>query len=263
VAIYAGIDLGSRSVKLVLLNEKEELELHKFDTISFYRKYGKLTNGQLKVEFEKLGIKKEFDFLVSTGYGWQVINVQRVSGSKNIPEIKAHIYGAVFLTGLVDFTLLDLGGQDSKVAKVRNKRLIDFETNDRCAASTGRYLENMAVVLGISLEELSCYHENTVELSSTCAIFGETELIGKLVEGNSIAELAAGVNYTIFRRIKPLLLKLLSPVIVFTGGVAHNQAIKKIIERELNVKVVVPDNPQYAGAIGCAVSAKQEYLKDV
>ena len=259
MAIYAGIDLGSRNVKLVLLDDGNNLEMYKFDTVSFYRKYGKLLGGQLKVEFDKLGIERDFDFLVSTGYGWQVINVQKVSESKSIPEIKAHIYGAVHLTGFCDFTLLDLGGQDSKVAKVKDKKLIDFETNDRCAASTGRYLENMANVLDITLEELGMYYENPVDLSSTCAIFGETELIGKLVEGNAVSALAAGVNYTIFKRVKPLLLNLLSSVIIFTGGVAHNKALKKIIEHELNVKVVIPDNPQYVGAIGCAVLAKQEY----
>ena len=82
----------------------------------------------------------------------------------------------MFLTGLTSFTLLDLGGQDSKVALVREGRIVDFLTNDKCAASTGRYLENMAAALNISLEELGRHHSNPVELISTCAVFGESEL---------------------------------------------------------------------------------------
>ena len=260
--MYVGIDLGSRNVKIALLSKEGKLDLHKFDTVSFYRKYGRLENGQLMVDFANLGLGDiELQSVVSTGYGQQTINVQGVKGTKNIPEIKAHVTGALYFTGLNDFTLLDLGGQDSKVAKIRKGRLVDFETNDRCAASTGRYLENMIAVLDITMKELSCHYDNPVNLSSTCAIFGETELIGKLVEGHSVAALAAGVNYTIFKRIKPMLIKLASPVIIFTGGVAQNQALRQIINKELNVKVVVPEHPQYTGAIGCAVMAKKLAMK--
>ncbi|HWJ02219.1 MAG TPA: acyl-CoA dehydratase activase, partial [Verrucomicrobiae bacterium] len=188
------------------------------------------------------------DKLVSTGYGRNSLDL---AGARVIPEIKAHLVGAVFQTGLKDFTLLDLGGQDSKIIKVQNGKMVDFLTNDKCAASTGRYLENMANVLGISLEELGRHWEEPVELNSTCAVFGESELIGKIVDGNSVAHLAAGVNFTIFRRIQPLLRQLWSPVLVFTGGVAQNQALQKIIQQELRAEVVVPAEPQFNGAIGC------------
>ncbi|MCD5406855.1 MAG: acyl-CoA dehydratase activase [Desulfotomaculum sp.] len=253
----AGIDLGSRNVKIAFLSKTGQLDLHKFDTVAFYRKYGRLENGQLVVNFADLGWGDLTRSVVSTGYGQQTINVQGVKNTKSVSEIKAHVTGAVHLTGLNDFTLLDLGGQDSKVAKIRAARMVDFETNDRCAASTGRYLENMIAVLDITMAELSSHYDQPVELSSTCAIFGETELIGKLVAGHPVAALAAGVNYTIFKRIKPLLLKLASPVIVFTGGVAQNQALKQIISKELNIEVIVPEYPQYVGAIGCAVIANK------
>ncbi|MTI81707.1 MAG: 2-hydroxyglutaryl-CoA dehydratase [Firmicutes bacterium] len=251
--MYAGIDLGSRNVKVALMKDNGKFNLHKYDTVSFYRQYGRMEEGQLVVDLAGAGLADmKLQNIVSTGYGRQTINLK---GTKNIPEIKAHVTGAVHLAGIKDFTLLDLGGQDSKVAKVVNGRMHDFETNDRCAASTGRYLENMAAVLDIDMKELSRYHEHPVDLTSTCAIFGETELIGKVVEGHPVSELAAGVNYTIFKRIKPMLLKLKSPKLVFTGGVARNAALKKIVEQEISVEVIVPDNPQYAGAIGCAVTA--------
>lgn len=245
-----GIDLGSRSVKLVMMDDAKQLKAaNVYETAKFYREYGQRTASGLIVDFAALGYAAVTS-LTATGYGRNTIDIV---GATVIPELKAHMLGAIAQTGLTDFTLLDLGGQDSKVIKVRKGRMVDFQTNDKCAASTGRYLENMAGVLDISLEELAGYSANPVELSATCAIFGESELIGRIVEGYSIAELAAGVNYTIFKRIKPMLGALKSDKLVFTGGVALGGAIREFITREMDVEVIVPEHPQLNGAIGCAV----------
>ncbi len=252
--MLCGIDLGSRSVKLVLADDKELRVSKVYETVEFYREYGRREAGGLVIDFPALGLGK-VSKVVATGYGRNNVNIVNASV---ITELKAHTLGAEWQTGLNDFTLLDLGGQDSKVIKVRNGKMAGFETNDKCAASTGRYLENMAAVLGISLDELSRYTDNPVELNATCAIFGESELIGRIVEGYSIPELAAGVNYTIFKRIKPMLNSLKSEIVVFTGGVALGAAIRKIIEQELGVKIVVPQYPQLNGAIGCVVYARKE-----
>jgi len=247
--LLCGLDLGSRSVKVALLDGGRIRDTRKFNTMEFYRKYGRKEDGLLVIDLPALGICG-VDGVVSTGYGRNTI---RVKGAETIPEIKAHVVGAVWQTGIQDFTLLDLGGQDSKVVKVEAGRVADFLTNDKCAASSGRYLENMAAVLGISLEELSRHGSDPVELSSTCAIFGESELIGRVVEGYSLPRLAAGVNYTIFRRIQPMLHRFPSPVIVFVGGVAHNEALRGIITRETGARVVIPEHPQFNGAIGCCL----------
>jgi len=250
--MFIGLDLGSRSVKLALLEDALVLRLDKFDSMRFYREHGKKEGGRLVIDAASLALSSDNPTITATGYGRQAVNVK---GARIIPEIKAHVLGAAYLTGLADFTLLDLGGQDSKVALVRQGRIMDFLTNDKCAASTGRYLENMAVALNISMEELSLHRLDPAELTSTCAVFGESELIGFVVEGYSTASLAAGVNYSIFKRIKPMLLKLSSDTIVFTGGVAHNSALVEIIREELGMEVVVPEHPQYAGAVGCCVDA--------
>jgi len=249
--LVCGVDLGSRTVKIAFLDGRQLVEKYYFDTSEFYRKYGQKKDEVLMVDFVRMGLPKA-DITVATGYGRNTLGL---AGAEVIPELKAHVLGAVYQTGLQDFTLLDLGGQDSKVIKVRKGRMIDFQTNDKCAASTGRYLENMSNVLSITLDELSRYSEEPVELNSTCAIFGESELIGKIIEGHSIARLAAGVNYTIFKRIRAMLQSLQSDTLVFTGGVAYNQALQRIIERETKFTIVIPQEPQLNGAIGCCVHA--------
>lgn len=257
--MLCGIDLGSRCVKIVIMNDGQICRTEMLETVEFYRRYGRRLEGQLVVDFDSLGLGG-LDALVATGYGRNTLNI---AGATVIPELKAHMLGAIWQLGIKDFTLLDLGGQDSKVIKVHNGRMAGFQTNDKCAASTGRYLENMATVLDVTVDDLSCYSENPVALDATCAIFGESELIGRIIEGYSVPELAAGVNHAIFRRIRPMLGKLLSETVVFTGGVALSGALKRIIEQELAVRVVVPEYPQFNGAIGCAVYAREAMDKHV
>jgi len=138
-----GIDLGSRSIKIVQMHENITSASQIYDTIWFYRQYGGQVTRSLKIDLGELGFDDR-DGVVATGYGKIVIQVE---GAISLPEIQAHVKGAAFQTGLSDFTLLDIGGQDTKVVKVRAGRAIDFMTNDRCAASSGRYLENMAALL--------------------------------------------------------------------------------------------------------------------
>lgn len=249
--MYVGLDLGSRSTKIAVMSEDRSLDLQKYDTMKFYREYGRIESGRFIIDINSLALPAGAA-VTATGYGRQAVPVK---GAGIIPEIKAHVLGAVFLTGLTEFTLLDLGGQDSKVALVRDGRIVDFLTNDKCAASTGRYLENMAAALGISLEELSRHCRNPAELTSTCAVFGESELIGKIAEGYSVSDLAAGVNHSIFKRIMPMLAKLRSKTIIFTGGVAYNEALRQIISKETGTSVIVPEKPDFAGAAGCCVEA--------
>lgn len=242
-----GLDMGSRSVKIVQMNNDEITESRMYDTIAFYRRYGTNGTGKLKINLVELGFDSQ-DSIVATGYGKITVEVD---GAMHLPEMQAHVKGAVFQTGLYDFTLLDIGGQDTKVVKVRAGRMVDFMTNDRCAASSGRYLENMASILDLTVDELSTYSEAPVELNSTCAIFGETEIIGKIVEGCSLSSLAAGVNHTLYRRCAGMLDNLSSDIIVLAGGVAKNGALGKIIASETGRNILRLDQPQLNGAIGC------------
>ena len=243
-----GIDLGSRAVKLAVFEDKNLILSRIIDTANFYRDFCSNFNNRISINFEKLGIGS-FDKIISTGYGRNNVNVEN---AEVILELKAHAFGAILQSGLENFTLLDIGGQDSKVLSIKNRKMVDMVLNDKCAASCGRYLENMANVLGISLDEMVNYFENPVELSSTCAVFGESELIGKISEGYTLERLAAGVNYSLFKRVKPLVERFQDVNLVITGGVAKNTALIKFAALELEFeKVMVPENPQLNGAIGC------------
>lgn len=256
-----GMDLGSRSVKIVTFVDDQITHKKIIDTAIFYREYCTNINGKIDIDLQRLGLG-EMDKIVSTGYGKNNVDV---INSKKLTELKAHVLGAMYQTKFYDFTLIDIGGQDSKVISVRNAKMMDMILNDKCAASCGRYLENMARVLGMEVSDMAKYSDFPVTLSSTCAVFAESELIGRISEGNKLENLAAGVNYSLFKRIKPLINKFASDTIIVTGGVAQNGALIKFIEDEINVKkVIVPKYPQLNAAIGCLVYASgQNSLFDV
>jgi len=248
-----GLDLGSRHVKLVKYESPSFVESAVYDSISFLNMYLKRNeDNKFILKRAMLDIPDDIE-LTMTGYG--KINIE-LDNVKKISEVKAHAYGAMEQTGLDDFTFIDLGGQDTKIVKVRNQKVVDFEMNDKCAASSGRYLENMANMLQIDLMEMGQYYENPIELNSTCAIFGETEVLSKVAEGISKERIAAAVNKTIVTRIQRHLIRLNSPKIVVVGGIAMNKAVLKFIEQLCEVEVEVPVYPQLNGAIGCAVRYK-------
>lgn len=249
--MHFGIDLGSRAVKIV--GYADGLIAHKacYDTARFYREFGRMDADGLAVTFESLGLAPSGGRLAVTGYGR---NALRVRDAAVISEVKAHTIGASHQVGMKDFTLLDIGGQDTKVIKISGGRMEDFVMNDKCAASSGRYIENMAAVLDMALDQLSGCVESPASLSATCAIFGESEIIQRMAEGVPARELAAGVNLTIARRVLPMLGRFPDGPIVFSGGVARNAAVASLIKALTRRDVIILPEPVFNGALGCSLS---------
>jgi len=248
-----GLDLGSRQVKLVKYESPVYVESAVYDSVTFLNTYLKRNeDNTFTLRRSMLDIPDDLK-LIMTGYG--KINVELLN-VKKISEVKAHAYGAMEQSGLDDFTYVDLGGQDTKIVQIRGQKIVDFEMNDKCAASTGRYLENMANMLQLDLQQMGEYHQDPIELNSTCAVFGETEVLSKLSEGVPKEQIAAAVNKAVVTRIQRHLLRLHSPQIVVVGGVAQNKAVLKFIEDVCEVDVQTPPYPQLNGAIGCAVMEK-------
>ena len=244
-----GLDLGSRNVKYCLMRSGAVAATGSIEAMTFYREYGIRSEAGFGINIGALGFDN-VGRVAATGYGR---NAAAIMGAENISELTAHFRGARRQTGLDDFTLLDMGGQDYKVMRIARGRIADMATNDKCAASTGRYLENMAAALGITLDELGKYADNPLVMSSTCAIFGESELIGMVVRGEPVARIAAGVNRAVVERVLPHIERMGSGVIVMAGGVALNRAVVRLLGEATGAEVCVVENPLHNGAIGCCV----------
>jgi predicted CoA-substrate-specific enzyme activase len=256
MSVLYGVDLGSRYVKVAAEEDGSFHFMGPYDTAGFYRVYVKPDKEGGILRRDLLGLEGGAP-LAATGYG----RARLGKGAVMVPELEAIVAGVKALTGLTDAVILDVGGQDSKALLIREGRMVDFAANDRCAASSGRFMENMSTALGMSLDEMGRHAENPVELSSTCAIFGETELVGLMGEGYPPESLAAGVNHTILRRLLPLLSRFRPRSLVLTGGVAYNKALRELLGERLGVEPVIPEPPDFVAAVGCCRLAREHASK--
>ena len=214
----------------------------------------------LEFFLESKNIKKEDTFIVATGYGRVSIDF----ADKEITEITCHGKGAYYLNSDIR-TILDIGGQDSKVIKLdRDGNLADFLMNDKCAAGTGRFLEVMSNLLGSDISEidnLTGGGEVPENINSMCTVFAESEVISLLASGSSKESVALGILHSIASRIVNLTEKLgVEGEIAFTGGLAQSKVLTKIISDKLGIDVFTSPYSQYNGAIGAA-SIGQDLLK--
>jgi len=248
----AGIDIGSRTIKFVAIEDSEVSDFCIIDT-----GIDPLANSK------KILNDYKFDTIVATGYGRHLAQVHL--GYPVITEIKAYALGACFLFPQCQ-TVIDIGGQDSKVIKVTNGKVEDFEMNDRCAAGTGKFLEVMAHTLGFSLHtfgEEALKAERAIYINSMCTVFAESEVISLIAQGESPMNIALGLHQSILNRLMAMIERIgFDDDIVFAGGVAKNWCIVSLLEKKLGRKIYVPDEPQIVGAIGAALIAKNERRKN-
>ncbi len=157
-------------------------------------------------------------------------------------------------------TILDIGGQDSKVIWLDpDGNVEEFALNDRCAAGTGRFLEVMARALDMPLDYLgraACAAARPSLLSSTCTVFAESEVVGLLARGEARDSIAAGLCQAVARQMVALGSRVgLQPPVCLVGGVAQNQGVVAALNGELEYEVTVPPNPQFTAALGAALLA--------
>ncbi len=196
--------------------------------------------------------------VVSTGYGRKQVE----GATKSVTEITCHAVGVHSINPAIRF-IVDVGGQDSKVIRLgSNGRPEDFELNDKCSAGTGRFLDVMARVLEVSIDELgplALKSDNPCTISSTCTVFAESEVIGHIGAGMSPEDIAAGIHMSMSAKIGSLAKRVgvVEPVCV-TGGVALNPAFRKHLSDHLGVTLWMPDLPQFTGAIGAAALSFNE-----
>ena len=198
----------------------------------------------------------EIAYVIATGYGR--INVP--FADRQITELSCHARGVASLFPGVS-TAIDIGGQDAKGLKIKNGKLIDFVMNDRCAAGTGRFLEVLASTLGLKLEELgsiSLKAQNKIQISSTCTVFAQQEVMTYLSKGAPLADIVAGLHDAIASRVVKMATRLkIEPDVVFTGGVAKNIGVVNALKKNLGLEVLVPEEPLLTGALGAAILGKE------
>ncbi len=252
-----GIDIGSISTKGVLLNG---------DIIIAKELTKSGANPKVIAEdliyrlIEHDGIsKKDIGYILATGYG----RLSADFADKTITEITCHAKGAFALNRDIR-TVIDIGGQDSKVIKVDEfGNVVDFEMNDKCAAGSGRFLEVMAGALEIDLHEMgkiSLKSNNPSSISAMCTVFAESEVISLLAKGEKVEDIVAGIHDSITKRILGMVRRLkLEKAVIFCGGVAKNDGMVYSLKKVLKTDLFVPDNPQFAGAYGAAILAREFY----
>ncbi len=259
-SLFAGVDIGSTTSKAVLIDQAGTVVA--FSIID--TKHDRNQSGEevLAMSLEAAG-RDESDLVMiaTTGYGRRSFE----RSQKVMPEIICHALGTEHLHPGVK-TVIDVGGQDSKVIAVGEGGTVEmFEMNDRCAAGTGRFFEVLSRrLLSVPLDELgplALTSKNPVYLSSVCTIFAESEIISYLSEGLPTADIAMGILEAMAKRVVAIGRQARIPYeepIVLTGGTALNVAAKKAFEDQLEKEVVVLDQPQMPAALGVALIGRDE-----
>jgi predicted CoA-substrate-specific enzyme activase len=257
MSIVAGCDVGSLTAKAVIM-EKGRI-------ISSALLRSK-TNPQLSAEavmqeaLSKAGLSMdEIKYCVGTGYGRK--NISFVD--KDVSEIACHGKGARWLNPGAR-TIIDIGGQDCKAVRLdEDGNVVKFVANDKCASGTGRFLEVMARLLNIPIEDMGSLSSKStapITLSSTCTVWAQADIIKYLNSGHKIEDIGAGVNSAMAKRAAILANSVgIEQDVCMTGGVAKNEGVVQDLEKLLgkNIKKMRKADPQIAGAIGAAIFAME------
>ncbi|MBF7082851.1 2-hydroxyglutaryl-CoA dehydratase [Desulfallas sp. Bu1-1] len=249
-----GIDSGSLTAKAVIMDGNRRIVSHSVKQLEFVSE--KAVKIAMDNALAAAGLElSDMAYIVSTGYGRRRFSF----ANKAITEISCHAKGANYVFPDAR-TVIDIGGQDSKVISVDPLGNVqNFAMNDTCAAGTGQFLEVMARALGVGLEkigELSLESLTKLKISSMCTVFAESEVISLVAQGHTKADILAAIHEAIARRITGLVGRVgLRQPVIMTGGVAKNIGVVRALEKELGVSITVPGEPQIVGALGAALFA--------
>jgi len=242
-----GIDIGSRTIKTVVSSARGIEHWEVVDA----------TSRPASVAQKMLARYKDVP-VMATGYGRDLLEVE---GIPSVTEIKACAQGVHSMCNDAR-VVVDIGGQDLKVIELDKKgKIAKFEMNDRCAAGTGKFLEIMAEKLEIEISsfgEIALLGGDTVTISSLCTVFAESEVIGLLNRNIPREDIACAIHKSAVRKLCGMYKRVASSTefpIYLVGGGALNSAIKVLLEKQLNVSVLIPDSPQIIIALGASLLA--------
>ena len=255
-----GIDIGSTASKCVMLCNGKDIVSKSLISV------GAGTSGPQRAIAEvreNAGMTRDqMAYVLATGYGR---NSLEGIADHQMSELSCHAKGASFLFPDVH-TVIDIGGQDVKVLQIENGMMTNFVMNDKCAAGTGRFLDVMARVLEVKVEELgdlAAKSTKDVAISSTCTVFAESEVISQLAMDTDKCDIINGIHHSVAARVAGLAHRVgVRELVVMTGGVAQNSGVVKALEEELGHTIHTSPLTQYNGALGAALFAYQRYLKE-
>jgi predicted CoA-substrate-specific enzyme activase len=249
-AAAIGLDAGSTTTKLVAVDAAGEVLWHVLED----------TDPRMEAQAHRLvGEARERAGspqvpVVATGYGRNLVK----DATRKVTEITCHARGVYRSVGHGG-TLVDIGGQDSKVIVIGPKGdVVNFAMNDKCAAGTGRFLEVVANRLKFSLSQLSdavLSTDREASISSTCTVFAESEMISLMAQGTPVEDIVRGLVRALVRRVSAMARGAgVTPPLLLSGGVARSAAMRELLGQELRHEVRVPASPQLMGAYGAALS---------
>ena len=253
---YAGIDSGSTSTDVVILDRDKKIVAQTILPTGAGAAAG--ADRALEEALNQAGLRlSDLNATVTTGYGRAAIE----RGDQSITEITCHAKGAFFLDPAVR-TIIDIGGQDSKVIRIdENGGVVNFVMNDKCAAGTGRFLELMARTLELSLEEMSAkglHWREDITISSMCTVFAESEVVSLIAQNKTPADIIHGLNRSVAAKTAALCRRVGGQEkYMMTGGVSKNQGVVREIEKLLGVELEVSEEAQVNGALGAALFAME------
>ncbi len=247
-----GIDVGSTTLKIVGVDAAGNLAWHSIEPTE-PRGEDQITRVLARARQE--GVLPAQVPLIATGYGRGLVR----QATRRVTEITCHARG-IYRELQHGGTLVDIGGQDSKVIGISPRgEVVDFAMNDKCAAGTGRFLENTARRLQVGLEQVgpvALAATEEVRISSTCTVFAESEIISLIAHGVPVEAILRGLHRSLVTRIVAMIHTVgLAPPLMLSGGVAQNPAIRKMLAEETGAEVMLPRYPQLMGAYGAALVA--------
>lgn len=255
-AIFAGVDSGSTSTNAVLLDAQKKICA--YSVVPTGARASESAQRALSEALKKAG-KKQEDIVrtVATGYGRSHIG----AGDQGVTEITCHAKGAFFLDPRVR-TVIDIGGQDSKVIRLdETGRVTDFVMNDKCAAGTGRFLDMMARTLELDVSrmgEIDRGWKEDITISSMCTVFAESEVVSLIAQNRRTADIVHGLHKSVAAKIGTLLARTKAQgAYMMTGGVAKNEGVRRAIEEKTGEPLILPEEPQICGALGAALLAME------
>jgi predicted CoA-substrate-specific enzyme activase len=256
--LVAGIDIGSITTEALLFDkEKGILGYTILQTGADSKKTAEMALEKvLAYPGKQVG---DVSFIVATGCGRK----RAAFAQQATTEITCIAKGANYLFPRAK-TIIDIGGQDTKVIRVDGKgRVTEFEMNDKCAAGTGRFIEVMAKALSVELDkigDISLQHQKDLAISSICTVFAESEVISLVSEGEGLEDILYGIHKAIADRTMGLITRLggVEADVVMCGGVAKNIGVVKALEKAAGSPLNIYVEPQIIGALGAAIIALEK-----